>query len=60
VLVYLTQKRREGKAIHGITKSEWEEILRYANAAGALTCTRAGAMTAIPTQREVVKFLSNI
>jgi len=57
VLVSLTQKRREGKAIHDITKSEWEEILRYANAAGALTCTRPGAMTAIPTADEISRFI---
>lgn len=59
VLVSLTKKRREGKTLQEITKGEWEEILRHANAAGALTCTRAGAMTAIPTHIEIVEFLSN-
>jgi len=32
-------------------------ILRYANAVGALTATRAGALPALPTAAEVDEFL---
>ncbi len=32
-------------------------MLRYANAAGALTATRHGAMAALPTAAEVAAFL---
>jgi ribokinase len=36
------------------------QAVRFANAAGALTCTRAGAMIAIPTRAEVDALLSNV
>jgi fructokinase len=35
-----------------------QEALRYASAVGALTCTRKGAIPALPTQREVLAFLA--
>jgi ribokinase len=35
------------------------EALRYANAAGALACTRAGAQSSIPTQAELQAFLTH-
>ena len=39
----------EGKA--------WEETLRFASAAAALSCTRPGARSGIPTRQEVTDFL---
>lgn len=35
------------------------EGIRFANAAGALVCTRVGALSAIPTQAEVEAFLAS-
>ena len=35
----------------------WEELLRYAGAAGALCCTKYGARTGIPTKQELKNFL---
>jgi sugar/nucleoside kinase (ribokinase family) len=34
------------------------EICRYANAAGAFTTTRAGAIPALPTRRQINRFLT--
>lgn len=34
-----------------------EPALRFANAVGALVCTRRGAIPALPTQRQVARFL---
>ena len=36
----------------------WEEVLRYASAAGALCCTRHGARLGIPTAAEVAALLA--
>jgi sugar/nucleoside kinase (ribokinase family) len=33
------------------------DILRFANAAAALSCTREGALDSVPTRREVEEFL---
>jgi len=39
---------------------EWSprEMLRFANAAAAVSCTRAGAMASVPAMREVEQFVS--
>jgi fructokinase len=39
------------------TPEEIEEMARYANAVGALTVTRLGAIPALPTKREVFEFM---
>jgi sulfofructose kinase len=36
----------------------WEEILRYASAVAALTCTHMGARPALPKQTDVERFLA--
>ncbi|MGD0611292.1 MAG: PfkB family carbohydrate kinase [Anaerolineales bacterium] len=36
----------------------WEETLRYASSAAALSCTRLGARPGIPTRTELTKFLA--
>jgi sulfofructose kinase len=47
-----------GDAFHGAFAAalaaglEWQDILRYASAAGALCCTKMGARTGLPTQEE--------
>jgi sulfofructose kinase len=39
-------------------KKDWLESLAYANAAGALCCTKSGARLGIPTKEEVEAFLA--
>lgn len=44
--------------IYGLLKKlPWEAILEFANACGAITCTRIGTTNAFPTLEEVRKFL---
>ncbi|OIO68861.1 MAG: carbohydrate kinase [Zetaproteobacteria bacterium CG1_02_53_45] len=53
-----------GDAFHGAFSyglaldMAWHELLRFASAAGALTCTRLGARIALPTRRDVDRLLS--
>ncbi len=47
---------RGEKPLEGLTAPELEEMLRFANRAAALTCTRSGAIPAMPTLAEVEAF----
>lgn len=53
-----------GDAFHGAFAAglalglEWDELLRYASAVGALCCTKVGGRVGIPTATEVAKFLA--
>ena len=53
-----------GDAFHGAFAAglargmEWEELLRFASAVGALCCTKKGARLGIPTGAEVAAFLA--
>ena len=44
--------------IINLPKEKWEKILIRANAAGALACTKQGAIPAMPTKVEVSAFLA--
>jgi sugar/nucleoside kinase (ribokinase family) len=46
--------------IDGIDIKDLVEIVRHANAIGALTCTRAGAIPALPTADEVSSFVAEM
>ena len=48
------------KALNALSLSDLEKIIRRANAVGALTCTRPGAIPALPTKIEVVEFLDQM
>lgn len=54
-----------GDAFHGAfafgmaERMKWEELLRYASAAGALTCTKLGARNGLPRKGELVRLLSD-
>ncbi len=56
-LTRLASLLSQGRTLDGLTPSDWAEILRVANAAGALTCTRPGAMPALPAMEEIREFL---
>lgn len=46
--------RREGRApLEDLARAELEDILSFANRAAALTCSRSGAIPAMPTLEEV-------
>ena len=53
-----------GDAFHGAFAAglsrgmQWEDLLRFASAVGALCCTRKGARLGIPTGAEVAAFLA--
>ncbi len=47
---------RGEKPLEGLTPGELEEMLSFANRAAALTCTRSGAIPAMPTLAEVEAF----
>jgi fructokinase len=53
-----TPDKRE--ALVNLNKDTLCEIIRTANAIGAITCTKAGAIPALPSREEVVTFLQKI
>jgi sugar/nucleoside kinase (ribokinase family) len=45
--------------IHGLLKdAPPRELLRFANAAAAVSCTRAGAMNSVPTLDEIERLIT--
>jgi fructokinase len=46
-------------ALETIAPERMRAILTVANAVGALTCTRRGAIPALPTRAEVERFLAS-
>lgn len=44
---------RGDRPLEGLSRAELEEIIRFANCAAALTCSRPGAISAMPTRAEV-------
>ncbi|MCD6378630.1 MAG: carbohydrate kinase [Planctomycetes bacterium] len=58
LLVDLLKIRADSVAINQLDKADIERIITRANAVGALTTTKPGAISAIPTRQEVDKFLS--
>ena len=55
------RRRRVPRRVH-LRAAEWiirrADMLRFANAAAAVSCTRAGAMASVPALREVETLLS--
>lgn len=45
--------RREGGPLDGLTRAELKDILAFANRAAAFTCSRSGAIPAMPTLAEL-------
>ena len=48
--------RRGEKPLEGLTRAELSEILAFANQAAALTCSRSGAIPAMPALAEMEKY----
>ena len=55
---FLYQVAKSRKQPEELTLKELEEFARYANVAASLTCTRSGAIPAMPTAAEVDEFLN--
>ena len=47
------------KSLSSITQEDMRAVLRFASAAGALTCTRKGAIAAQPSIDDIVTLLDN-
>lgn len=47
------------KSIERLSMDEIANIVRFANAVGALTTTKRGGITSLPTSEEVISFLNN-
>jgi fructokinase len=46
-------------SLSGLKETELRDILTYASACGALTCTKVGVIPALPTAKEVERFLTS-
>jgi len=57
VLVDLVSRGLAPDEIEGLSQEDLEGIVRRANAAGALTCMKFGAIPALPTREELDRFL---
>ncbi len=55
----LRKIQQKGIEIELYSDSDWQEILTYANAAGALTTTHKGAVSAIPNDTVITTFINN-
>lgn len=60
MLVQLRKRARGRDAVRHLSRTDLERTFQYANAAGALTATRPGAIPALPTDAEVAKLLESL
>ena len=60
VAAMLAQLLRETTPIRELPEARLRAIIGYANAAGALTCTKPGVIPSLPTRAEVEGFLSRL
>ena len=58
VLVSLLDRIEHVGELGSISDREWKDILTRANGAGALTCTKVGAIPALPSAEELDAFLA--
>ncbi|TET94039.1 carbohydrate kinase [Candidatus Aerophobetes bacterium] len=58
ILAKFLQKIKQGKDPFDLDCEEMEDILRFANAAGALTATKKGVIPSLPTQEDLGIFLN--
>lgn len=60
LLVQLRKRARGRDAVRHLSSTDLDRTFQYANAAGALTATRPGAIPALPTDAEVAKLLQSL
>jgi sugar/nucleoside kinase (ribokinase family) len=56
---FVSRLVKNGKHVKELTMEEITEAVRFANSVGALTITKKGAISALPTYEEVQEFLSS-
>ncbi len=59
MITHLLPEREKAGSLARIDRETVHQALRFANAVGALTCTRMGAIPALPTLREALDFLKS-
>jgi fructokinase len=59
LLAQITKKLKDKKKISSLKKENWKDIVFRSNAAGALTCMKAGAIPAIPDSSQIDTFLKS-
>jgi len=59
ILEHVKNSADRRKKLEQLDLSELTRIITRANAIGAITCTRAGAMTALPQINEIEEFIKN-
>lgn len=60
ILPHVKSATNRREALERLTLDKLTEIFRRANAVGALACTRAGAIPALPRMAEIDAFLQNL
>ncbi|MCL4506310.1 MAG: PfkB family carbohydrate kinase [Chloroflexi bacterium] len=60
MIAQLLPERRKSGSLAKVDKQVVEDALRFATAVGALTCTKRGAIPALPTHAEVEAFLRTL
>jgi fructokinase len=60
VILDLLAERAAGREVAALDEATLRRICRRANAVGAITCTRMGAIPGLPTRDEVEKFLARV
>jgi len=58
VIYHLLFLDKEGKEISNLKEKEMVKILKFANAAGALTATKKGVIPSLPTRKKIEEFMS--
>ncbi len=58
MITYLLPERERLGSLARVDRNVVHEALTFANAVGALTCTRPGAIPALPTRAEVEQFMA--
>jgi len=58
--IHYQLRRKQLSEIRNIGKAELEEIVSFANAAGSLTTTKSGAITALPSLEEIKECMHNV
>lgn len=58
--VHYQIRKKQLSDIRNMSKSELESILHFANAAGSLTTTKSGAITALPDLEEIKECMSKV
>jgi fructokinase len=59
LLPYLKKSADKRKALRDLSLNQLADIIRRANAIGAIACTKAGAIPALPTKAETDIFLKS-